>query len=219
MIEHVYERALASRADSVVIATDDSRIAAVAQGFGAEVAMTDAAHVSGTDRIAEVARLLRYAPDDIIVNVQGDEPRIPPPIIDQVADALAAHPHAHIATVASPIVSLDEFLDPNVVKVVTDAAGRALYFSRAPIPWTRDGATTGISSQQIHAGARRHIGLYAYRVGALLALARLPASMLEEREKLEQLRALEAGMDIRVVDAAERPGPDINTPVDLDKIV
>lgn len=218
MIERVYERARASHADSVVIATDDERIAAVARSFGASVVMTAVSHVSGTDRIAEVARILSYEPSDIVVNVQGDEPRIPPAIIDQVADILRKHAAADIATAATPIGSLEEFLDPNVVKVVTDAAGRAMYFSRAPIPWTRDGASGGLSTQRLHDGARRHVGIYAYRVRALLALAKLPASPLETSEKLEQLRALTSGMQIFVENAAQPPGPDVNTPEDLARL-
>jgi len=122
---------------------------------------------------------------------------------------------AHIATLATPIESMSELLDPNVVKVVTDARGMALYFSRAPIPWNRDSAAAGIASQTDCAGARRHRGIYAYRVAALLRLAQLPQGALEEREKLEQLRALEHGVSICVADAIERPGPDVNTPADL----
>jgi 3-deoxy-manno-octulosonate cytidylyltransferase (CMP-KDO synthetase) len=215
MLQWVHERARASAAASVTIATDDERIAAAARGFGAEVCLTAATHESGTDRIAEVAQRAGWAGDDIVVNVQGDEPGIPPTAIDQVAELLAAHPGAQIATLATPITSSAQFLDTNAVKVVADAGGRALYFSRAPIPWVRDGADAGLASQQRYDGARRHLGIYAYRVSALRQLASLPPAALELAEKLEQLRALAAGMEIRVADAREVPGADVNTPEDL----
>jgi 3-deoxy-manno-octulosonate cytidylyltransferase (CMP-KDO synthetase) len=152
------------------------------------------------------------------VNVQGDEPLIPPALIDQVAGLLQLNADAHMATLGSPLTHIDAFLDPNVVKVVTDVSGRALYFSRAPIPWTRDAAVSGLSSQTSFAGARRHIGIYAYRVGALLRLAALAPTPLENSEKLEQLRALENGFEIRVASAVEPPGPDVNTPEDLERV-
>lgn len=211
MIVRVYERARLTGAEAVIVATDDERIASAARAAGADVCMTATTHVSGTDRIAEVARLRGFAERDIVVNLQGDEPRMPPSIVGQVAASLAAHPAAAISTAAYPLQDRAEYLDPNVVKVVTDAAGRALYFSRAPIPWNRDAA----EAADVFAGARRHIGLYAYRAGALLRLAALAPTRLEQLEKLEQLRALEHGMEIRVVDAAEPPGADVNTPEDL----
>jgi len=127
--------------------------------------------------------------------------------------------HAAVATLATPVVSLAELMDPNAVKVVTSGEGRALYFSRAPIPWNRDGASGGPGTQKQFAGARRHIGIYAYRVGALLRLASLPPSDLEKREKLEQLRALESGLEIRVADTIEPPGPDVNTAADLERVM
>jgi 3-deoxy-manno-octulosonate cytidylyltransferase (CMP-KDO synthetase) len=206
MIKCVYERARATSADDVIVATDDERIAAAARLAGADVCMTAATHASGTDRIAEVARRRGFGPDDVVVNLQGDEPFMPVAIIEQVAAALAVHPSASIATAAAKITSREEYLDPNAVKVVTDAGGRALYFSRAPIPHDRDGGGCE---------AWRHIGLYAYRAAALLRLAALAPTHLEQLEKLEQLRALEHGMEIRVVEAAERPGRDVNTPEDL----
>ncbi|MGD9597271.1 MAG: 3-deoxy-manno-octulosonate cytidylyltransferase [Steroidobacteraceae bacterium] len=215
MIVRVHERARASRAEGVIVATDDERIATVARAAGADVCLTAATHASGTDRIAEVARLRGFRADDIVVNLQGDEPRMPAVIIDQVAAALATHPDAAVATAAAPLVSRDEYLDPNVVKVVTDADGRALYFSRAPIPWDRDAAHGAVAGEEAWQCARRHIGIYAYRVGALLRIASLAPTRLERLEKLEQLRALEHGLAIRVVEAAERPGADINTPEDL----
>jgi 3-deoxy-manno-octulosonate cytidylyltransferase (CMP-KDO synthetase) len=218
MLQWVYERALASGARDVLIATDDEAIAAAATAFGARACMTSAAHASGTDRLAELAAIERWPEADIVVNVQGDEPLIPPALIRQVATLLESDPEAAIATLAAPVESLAEFLDPNAVKVVADPHGRALYFSRAPVPWTRDGAPEGLSSQRVFAGARRHVGIYAYRVGALRRLASLAPTPLEKAEKLEQLRALENGLVIRVADAAERPGPDVNTAEDLVRV-
>lgn len=218
MLQWVYERARASGASDVLIATDDAAIAAAATAFGAVARMTSAAHASGTDRLAELAAIEHWPEADIVVNVQGDEPLIPPAIIHQVATLLDSDREAAIATLATPVESLAEFLDPNAVKVVADSAGRALYFSRAPVPWNRDGAPAGWSSQRVFAGARRHIGIYAYRVGALRRLASLAPTALETSEKLEQLRALDNGLVIRVADASERPGPDINTAEDLQRV-
>jgi 3-deoxy-manno-octulosonate cytidylyltransferase (CMP-KDO synthetase) len=207
MIQWVYERARRSAARQVIVATDDERIAQLVRELGGEACLTDSTHASGSDRIAEVARREGWPDSDLIVNLQGDEPLMPEALIDQVAALLAANPGADVATLSVPLESVAALLDPNVVKVVTDGAQRALYFSRAPIPWSRDGAQG--------AGARRHLGLYAYRVAALLRLAALPPSPLERLEKLEQLRALEHGMDIRVADAVVAPGPDVNTEQDL----
>ena len=218
MVQWVYERACAAGASEVLIATDDDLIVSAAHSFGAPALMTDRGHPSGTDRIAEVARTRGWADTQIIVNVQGDEPLIPAALITQVAHELARTADADIATLAFPLASLAELMEPSVVKVVADASGRALYFSRAPIPWNRDSAADGLASQRDFGGARRHIGIYAYRVGALLRLARLPPGALEVREKLEQLRALENGMKIQVGEASERPGPDVNTLADLERV-
>jgi len=218
MLQWVYERARAAGAAEVLIATDDARIASAARAFGAEPVMTASSHASGTDRIAEVARTRNWAPPEVVVNVQADEPLMPPVAIAQVAELLAAHPDADLGTLATALEALEELLDPNVVKVVTDTRGKALYFSRAPIPWNRDGACGGLGSQRDCSGARRHRGIYAYRVAALLRLTQLPRGSLEEREKLEQLRALEHGLCIQVGDALERPGPDVNTPADLERV-
>lgn len=218
MIQWVYERAQASRASEVLVATDDLLIVSAAHSFGAETVMTAAAHRSGTDRIAEVARIRRWSESDIVVNVQGDEPLIPPALINQVGALLESNPTAQVATLATGLTSLAEFMDPNAVKVVTDAQGRALYFSRAPIPWDRDGANSALLSQKSFAGARRHVGIYGYRVSGLLRLAALEPSPLEQYEKLEQLRALENGIEIRVADCAEKPGPDVNTAADLERV-
>lgn len=211
MLQWVHERARAARAAEVIIATDDERIANAARGFGAEVAMTARTHLSGTDRIAEVAAARNWNDADIVVNVQGDEPLLPPVIIDQVAALLGTHARADVATLAAKFTAFGDFNDPNNVKVACDAGGRALYFSRAPIPCNRDAATT------LTDACLRHIGIYAYRVSALRRLASLPPGRLELIEKLEQLRALENGMEIRVALAAERPLADVNTAADLER--
>ncbi len=221
MIQHVVERACASGADEVIVATDDARIAAAVHDPrrpGAKIAlMTDAALPSGTDRVAAVASARGWSEATVVVNVQGDEPFLPWVLIDQVAALLESDIAAGIATLATPVTSLQEFLDPNSVKVVVSGDGGALYFSRAPIPWTRDGAPSGIASQQDFGGALRHVGLYAYRVGALRCITAVPPSPLEQREKLEQLRALEHGMRIAVGVCIEHPMPGVDTPEDLEQ--
>jgi 3-deoxy-manno-octulosonate cytidylyltransferase (CMP-KDO synthetase) len=211
MLQWVHERARGSGAAEVCVATDDERIAVAARGFGAEVVMTARTHVSGTDRIAEVAVIRGWQDDDIVVNVQGDEPLIPPVIIDQVARLLAANPRADVGTLAVKIESAADFNDPNVVKAACSADGRALYFSRAPIPLNRD------APAMLTPAALRHVGIYSYRVSALKRLAKLPPARLELIEKLEQLRALENGMEIRVALAVERPLADVNTAADLER--
>jgi 3-deoxy-manno-octulosonate cytidylyltransferase (CMP-KDO synthetase) len=211
MVQWVHERARASHAADVVIATDDERIATAARGFGADVAMTARTHLSGTDRIAEVAAARGWAETDIVVNVQGDEPLIPPAVIDQVAQLLATHTRADIATLAVKLDAATDLSEPNIVKVACDATGRALYFSRAAIPWNRDAPTTLLPAHL------RHVGIYAYRVSALRRLARMSVGRLEQIEKLEQLRALENGMEIRVALAVERPLADVNTAADLER--
>ena len=215
LLQWVHEAALAAGAAETLIATDDRRVLAAATAFGATARLTAATHASGTDRIAEVAMQCGWAADDVVVNLQGDEPMMPPELLRQVAGLLDRHADADIATLATPIVSPEVLLDANAVKVVTDAQGRALYFSRAPIPWNRDPTTDDNPGRRGPAGARRHVGLYAYRVSALQRLARLPPSPLEKIEKLEQLRALECGMRILVADARAQPGPDVNTIEDL----
>jgi 3-deoxy-manno-octulosonate cytidylyltransferase (CMP-KDO synthetase) len=218
MLQWVYERARQSGAAEVIVATDDVRIEQAAREFGATVVMTAPEHASGTDRIAEVAQRAGWDEHWVVINLQGDEPLMPVALLTQVAQLLESFPQAAIATLCAPLVTLEEFLDPNVVKVVAGAGGRALYFSRAPIPWSRDGAPAGLASQREFGLARRHIGLYAYRVGALRRLAALPAGSLEDCEKLEQLRALQVGMEIRVAEALERPGPDVNAPADIARV-
>jgi 3-deoxy-manno-octulosonate cytidylyltransferase (CMP-KDO synthetase) len=215
MIQRVVERACASGATEVLVATDDARIAAVVHDprrpDSPIVLLTDATLASGTDRVAAVAVARGWADMDIVVNVQGDEPFLPPQLIDQAAAALAADAQASIATLATPICSREEFLDPNVVKVVVDRQDHALYFSRAPVPYARDpDADAGFFD-----GALRHIGLYAYRVGALRRLVALEPSPLERLEKLEQLRALQNGIAIRVARASVVPPPGVDTAADL----
>ncbi len=218
MIQWVYEKASAAGAADVLIATDDSAIVSAARAFGAEARLTGRHHASGTDRIAELAALERWAQEDIVVNVQGDEPLIPPAIIAQVAALLESHPEASLATLATAIESQTELLDPNVVKVVCDERGRALYFSRAPVPWQRDAASASPGGRRPFTAARRHVGIYAYRVAALQRLASLEPTALEAAEKLEQLRALGHGLIIQVADCRERPGPDVNTAEDLERV-
>jgi 3-deoxy-manno-octulosonate cytidylyltransferase (CMP-KDO synthetase) len=215
MIVHVHRLALRSGAQEVVVATDDERIRAVCAAAGADVEMTSPRLPSGTDRIAELVARRGWAGDSVVVNVQADEPMLPPGLIRQAAELLLRDAGAEIATLSAPVETLGEYLDPNVVKVVTNTAGRALYFSRAPIPWHRDGATAGLASQTRFRGARRHLGIYAYRVEALSRLAAAPPSTLERAESLEQLRALQIGLAIAVGDAAERPGPGVDTEDDL----
>jgi 3-deoxy-manno-octulosonate cytidylyltransferase (CMP-KDO synthetase) len=218
MIQHVLERASAAGAREVVVATDDERIAAACRACGADVEMTSAAHPSGTDRLAEVAVRRGWANDQIIVNVQGDEPLLAPANVAQVAELLAATPQAAIATLATPVLSHEEFLDANAVKVVRDANGLALYFSRAPIPWPRDAALAGNAGAVAWGGALRHIGIYAYRVAALKALAGMAPTPLETTERLEQLRALENGLRIAVAVAISAPGPGVDTEADLARV-
>jgi 3-deoxy-manno-octulosonate cytidylyltransferase (CMP-KDO synthetase) len=220
MIQHVVERACASGATQVLVATDDDRIAAAvtdprAPGLGIAV-MTDPGLPSGTDRVAAVAARRGWSDDAIVVNVQGDEPFLPPSLIDQVAALLERDAEAGIATLATPVESLERFMDPNVVKVVTATDGAALYFSRAPIPWTRDGAPSGFASQREFGAALRHVGIYAYRVGVLRRITSLAPSSLELREKLEQLRAMQNGVRIVVGTCVEAPGLGVDSEQDLE---
>lgn len=218
MIRWVWERAVQSGAASVTVATDHEAVAAACRSFGAVVEMTDPGHASGTDRIAEVADRAGWPEEAIVVNVQGDEPLLPPAVIRQVAELLVLHPDADMATLGTPIHDLQEYLAPQVVKMVTDARGGALYFSRAPVPWHRDGAPRGPSSQERFEGAIRHLGIYGYRVGALKRLAAQPPCRVEEIERLEQLRALWMGMRIQSDMAVEVPPAGVDTPADLDRV-
>lgn len=222
MIEHVYDRACESEASRVIIATDDERIADVARGFGAEVLITATDHASGTDRLEEVARKLDFAPDDRIVNVQGDEPLIPPVLINQVARNLEAYPEAKIATLCEEIQRPEYVFNPNVVKVVRASDNFALYFSRAPIPWARADWTEASPAAEralpADMGYLRHIGIYGYRVKLLHDFVGWNASPLEKTESLEQLRALENGARIHVDIAVERPPNGVDTPEDLEHV-
>jgi 3-deoxy-manno-octulosonate cytidylyltransferase (CMP-KDO synthetase) len=218
MIRHVWERALASGAGEVIIATDDERIVEACADFGAEALMTSARHASGTDRIAEVAARCEWEEEDIVVNVQGDEPLIPPATIRQVADLLQGRPGADLATLCTPIHDLADYLNPNVVKLVMREDGAALYFSRAPIPWHRDGAPAGPASQTRHQQSLRHLGIYAYRCGALAALASAPPCPVENIERLEQLRALWLGMTIVADVAVEVPAHGVDTAEQLEAV-
>jgi len=218
MVQWVWEQARKSSAERVVIATDDVRIFEACQGFGAEALMTRIDHNSGTDRLAEVALALGLAADAIVVNVQGDEPLIPPAVIDQVALNLAAHPEAGIATLAEPIEHIDSLFNPNVVKVATDINGLALTFSRAPLPWARDALALSRAELPANVPFRRHIGIYAYRAGFLQDFVTWGPCWLENTENLEQLRALWHGIRIHVADALEAPPTGVDTPEDLERV-
>lgn len=217
MVEHVYRAAQKSAADEVIVATDDERIVAEVERFGGEVCLTRADHESGTDRLQEVAAMRGWANDHIVVNVQGDEPLIPHSVINQVAENLQANPTAAAATLSWPITHQEQLFDPNAVKVVTDTAGLALYFSRAPIPWHRD----SFSSETpiiLAAGAMRHIGIYAYRTSLLHEFVTWPQAALEQIEKLEQLRILANGRAIHVANACELVPAGVDTEADARRV-
>jgi 3-deoxy-manno-octulosonate cytidylyltransferase (CMP-KDO synthetase) len=216
LIQWVWRSAVASGAASVIVATDDERIRAAASGFGADCQMTSEHHASGTDRLAEVVRARAFAAEDIVVNLQGDEPTMPSQVISRVAQSLREAAAADIVTAVAPIESLREFLDPNCVKALRANDGRALYFSRAPVPWPRDSVAADVPTS--FAGAWRHIGIYAYRVRSLLQFAAWPPTPLETTEKLEQLRALEHGMHIHLMTLTHAPPAGVDTPADLERV-
>ncbi|AHL74831.1 3-deoxy-manno-octulosonate cytidylyltransferase [Stutzerimonas stutzeri] len=218
MIRHVWEQACKSGAQRVVVATDDLRILEACQAFGAEVLLTRVDHNSGTDRLAEVAGKLGLAADAIVVNVQGDEPLIPPSVIDQVAHNLDAHPEAAISTLAEPISDPQFLFNPNVVKVLSDINGLALTFSRAPLPWARDEFARDRDALPADVPYRRHIGIYAYRAGFLADFVAWGPCWLENTECLEQLRALWHGKRIHVADAVEAPPAGVDTAEDLERV-
>ena len=218
MILRVLERALDAGADEVWVATDHPGIAEVVEEAGGKVIVTSAEHPSGTDRLAEVATRLGWSDDTIVVNVQGDEPLIPPQLIDDVAAALAADAEAAIATACHPLESAEEFFNPNVVKLVMDARGRALYFSRAAIPWARDAFAADRSALPANLPAYRHIGLYAYRAGFLKRYSSLAPSPLEQWEALEQLRAMAHGYPIQVMVLDHAPPAGVDTAEDLERV-
>lgn len=210
MLEHVWTRAVESGATDVVIATDDERVANAAEAFGADVAITRDDHSSGTDRIAEVAATRGWSDADLVVNLQGDEPLMPPELLVQVAGLLAATPWAGVATLATPLTEGRDYRSPDVVKVVAAADGRALYFSRASIPCER-----GVGDARVPVGTLRHLGLYAYRVEALRRITSEPACRVERQESLEQLRALWLGIPIVVAEASVEPGHGVDSEEDL----
>lgn len=218
MIEHVYRQALKSGAGEVVIATDHQAVFDVVRGFGADVCMTSTEHRSGTDRIAEVSALRGWKKDEIIVNLQGDEPLMPPQLIQQVATNLAQFTHASIATLCERITGAAELFDPNIVKVVFDYQGYALYFSRAPIPWDRDAFALNTSALPLTGEHYRHIGMYAYRAAFLHEYVTWSAAILETQESLEQLRALWHGHRIHVAEAATTTVPGVDTEQDLERV-
>ena len=206
MIQHVYRRASLAQASSVIVATDDERVRDVVEGFGGKALMTSERHPTGTDRLAEA---IRFLDADIVINVQADEPLIEPGMIDEAAAALTSVPAASIGTLRKAITGESELANPNVVKVVVDVTGRALYFSRAALPYVRDGARAR--------AAWRHVGIYAYRREALLRLAALPPTPLEQSESLEQLRALEHGFVIQTAETAHDT-IGVDTQEDLDRV-
>ncbi|KQQ64216.1 3-deoxy-manno-octulosonate cytidylyltransferase [Pseudomonas sp. Leaf129] len=218
MIQHVWEQACKSTAARVVVATDDGRIESACRAFGAEVVMTRPDHESGTDRLAEVCQVLGLDADAIVVNVQGDEPLIPPVVIDQVAANLAASREAAMATLAEPIADVEALFNPNVVKVVTDLNGLALTFSRAPLPWARDDFANDRDVLPAQVPYRRHIGIYAYRAGFLQDFVQWGPCWLESTERLEQLRALWHGVRIHVADAVQAPPAGVDTAEDLERV-
>jgi 3-deoxy-manno-octulosonate cytidylyltransferase (CMP-KDO synthetase) len=235
MIQRVYEQAKKSRAGQVIVATDDQRIADAVHSFGGEVCMTSADHQSGTDRLQEVASQYEFSDDHIIVNVQGDEPLIPPEVIDQVAENLASCNAAGVATLSEPIETDADFSNPNIVKVVTDNQGMALYFSRAPVPWPRDHTENRVSAMTAVTAAvtdpvtdpvtapaiapMRHIGIYAYRVATLNHFIVWPVAPIEALECLEQLRFMWNGIRIHVAEAMAPVPGGVDTDEDLQRVI
>ena len=217
MVLRVLERALQAGAESVVVATDDVRVRQAVEAAGHQALMTSPDHQSGTERLVEVAETLGWPDDTLVVNVQGDEPLIDPALIREAARQLVLHDDAVMATLAHPIHDHADFINPNVVKVVTDEAGYALYFSRAPIPWPRD-AFAAQQAMPHELGALRHIGLYAYRAGFLRTYASLASSPLERHEMLEQLRVLWHGHRISLGITPTAPAPGVDTPEDLERV-
>ena len=219
MIQHVYERAVESGAEQVIIATDDKRIKQAAKWFGAEVCMTSDKHRSGTERLAEVIDTYDIDDNHIVINLQGDEPLLPPKCLQQVAQALDNDKDASVATLCTYMQSVDEIFDPHAVKVVLDHNQHALYFTRAPVPWDREHFTDKpkLTEEQLTV-YRRHIGLYAYRAGFVKKYIQLPQTDLEKIESLEQLRVMWHGFSIVVPMAEEVPGPGVDTAEDLENV-
>ena len=221
MVVRVAQRAAASGATRVVVAADDARIVEACAAHGVQALLTRTDHASGSDRLAEACMLLGLDGDDVVVNVQGDEPLIDPALVRRCAELLAERPDCVMSTAAHPLTDAAEYLNPNVVKVVLDAAGRALYFSRAPIPWQRDGASVGAHGATPalpQPRPLRHLGLYGYRAAFLRRFPTLAAAPLEQTEALEQLRVLWHGERIAVHVAENTPGPGVDTPEDLARV-
>jgi 3-deoxy-manno-octulosonate cytidylyltransferase (CMP-KDO synthetase) len=226
MVVRVAQRAMLSNARQVVVAADDERIVAACAAHGVQALLTRQDHVSGSDRLAQACQLLGLSHEAVVVNVQGDEPLIEPTLIDQVAQLLIDRPEASMSTAANTITLLADFCNPNVVKVVTDARQMALYFSRAPIPWWRDGqrAVDNLGkdpepfTQLPSPPPLRHVGIYAYRAGFLAHFPQLPPAPMEQLESLEQLRALWHGHRIAVYTTDQAPGPGVDTPEDLERV-
>lgn len=226
MIQRVYEQAVASNASEVIVATDDERIFSHVQDFGGKVCMTDPGHRSGTDRIHEVGLIKKFSPDQIVVNVQGDEPLIPPGVINQVAQNILKF-DVSMATLGEPIESSQEVFDPNIVKVITDESGHAIYFSRAPVPWVRDRYGSDPDPDKLvlepeqeevrNSVLLRHLGVYAYKFSLLENYVRWGEAPIEKLEKLEQLRVLWKGIKIHVEKSVEPFPPGIDTQTDLDR--
>jgi 3-deoxy-manno-octulosonate cytidylyltransferase (CMP-KDO synthetase) len=218
MVVRVAQRASQSQARQVVVAADDARIVQACQSHGVTALLTRQDHLSGSDRLAEACQLLGLDAEDVVVNVQGDEPLILPQLINDVAMLLAQRPEASMSTAAHAIGSLEEFMNPNVVKLVMDARQSALYFSRAPIPWWRDGQSGGSFQTLPTPAPLRHIGIYAYRAAFLSGFPHLPPAPLETMESLEQLRVLWHGHRIAVHVTEQAPGPGVDTPEDLERV-
>lgn len=218
MVVRVAQRAAASGAARVVVAADADETVAACARHGVEALLTSPAHPTGTDRLAEAAALLRLPPDTLVVNVQGDEPLIPPAVVAEVAALLARRSDCAMATAAHPLADAAEFFSPHVVKVVTDRNGRALLFSRAPIPWARDAFANDRNRLPAGLPALRHVGLYAYRAGFLARYPGLPRAPIEEQESLEQLRALWHGEGIAVLALQSPLPPGVDTPEDLAQV-
>lgn len=219
ILQHVFEQAARSKAKSIIIATDDDSIKQFAESIGAKVCMTSALHTSGTERLAEVIANNNFAEDDIILNLQGDEPLMPPACLDQVASLLLNNTDCKMASLCEPISTAEDLFDPNVVKVVLDKHQHAIYFSRAPVPWHRDAFRDNRRALPVEADIYfRHIGLYAYRAGFIKAYLAMAPSPIEQVESLEQLRVLWHGDKIAMAIAQEIPGPGIDTEEDLQKV-
>ncbi len=228
MVQHVFEAASKSNAGEVIVATDDERIAQACESFGAKVCMTSDQHISGTDRLEEVSRKLGWGNNEIVVNVQGDEPLIEPSLINQVAENLAENSWASIASLCEVLTNAESILNPNNVKVVFSKSGQALYFSRAPIPWLRNGMDVEVSDEALSLCLNksqlgqcqyfRHIGIYAYRSDFLREFVSWPAAAMELSESLEQLRALENDRHIHMAQACDAPAPGVDTQEDLEVV-